>query len=228
MPKWKSRRWILLKKFLANPSVKKEMLPYAKFAEDVIIPLKFYGIMAEHGLPPECWDAVTHKLKNPNATDEELMERIESPVEYISNFYKVRGPAKDVGARYNEERWKIERKIEVYGTDRAPEDTSVYIKVSPFTSITEVQSFIKDQWQDIQLLLEKTNNESDGTFDPVLLKSGATRLRDRGKREEVDAFIVEQHTQGSKSPQIRDLVHDKYGIWIDEANIRKIVSRSRI
>jgi hypothetical protein len=225
LPDWKRRRWVLLNKFLNDPETKKYLKENEKWADDSIVPLKFFGFMAERQLPEDCWDAVNLKLKNPQASDEELIAAIKSPVEYISNFYKVRGPASDPKERYEDERWRVERRIETYGTDKAYEDTGVYLRITPFTSLSEVQSFIKSNWAEIEPLLGKANHESDGLFDPEKLKPGVTRLRDRGKREAIDAHIVELHSEGNRSPVIRLKVHDKYGIWIDESNIRAIVSR---
>jgi hypothetical protein len=174
--------------------------------------------MKRYKLPWECIQAYYYHINYPEADDNELLEHITSPIEYVSHSHGVWGPHKDPAQNYKAKML----------ADRAPAKTSdaykrLQILIAPNASVTEVKAFMDKYYdRDLKRLAEHPVPGVEDYQPEKLVKPGARVHSPAGAA--IRHEIIRLHNKGLKSPAIREEIDRKFGRLYDEPNIRKIIS----
>lgn len=181
-----------------------------------------------HYLPDGCENAYKALLNNPDITDQELADLIEPPIKIISHANKHIGMSDNPRDEYEKYMHKV-------GADELPddvdplfsEDTGLYLRISPFTRPTEIKAFI-DKYYDKEMWPHLKKQPIWETKQSKYMNDRNSKLRKTvGYGEEAKQLIIALHAEGKKSPEIENILQEKFGESPTQSNIRQIISKAK-
>lgn len=165
-------------------------------------------LVHKHKVPPSCIGAVEHLVYHPNASNDELKDKILSPIMWIHPSMEKLGPKNEY----------IDYKTWVHAKKGAYFGSSLLIEVRPNTKISEIKDFLNEYKDDLNKALKSSQPWLNNDY-PVEYASRIDKPDYIGEK----ALILRD--KGLKAPQILEELDLKDKI--DESNIRAMISNAR-
>lgn len=177
-------------------------------------------VIDKYKLPFECEAAYLFLIAKPNATDDELLSFIRSPIEWISHRHKVMGPSHDPKMHYSQMATPVE--------DTTSETYNhVQISVAPNTTAKELRAFMDFYYtREIKPLADYvlpmiSSRQPDEFTNPD------RRVTNREQLNQIEADIFRLGEAKQPAPAIQRYIHDKYNKLMEESDIRARLARMR-
>lgn len=221
VPEWKARRWQSLKNFLARPEVHKATM---QFQEDFGFPeysiLTVGKVMEKFGLPYECQAAYLFLITEPDATDEQLLHFIQSPIKWVSHAHGVVGPSDDPSGEYA-------RTVSIVPDELTPEFNNVSLQIAPSTTHKELRAFLNRYYtHQIKPLAKYPMRVIEERQPPEFSKvGGRVTKREQLNKIEHDILLLGEANQPAK--EIQAYIQDNYHKLMELSDIRSRLKHLR-